>query len=114
MADYNKVNSIYALDYGLPPYALAGRTCIARINVWADKVGISKEHICHVFESGSNGRGKLYDSVLRDHGVRVSFKKKEEAVALQAADLFAYELLVGNRAIFERGVVDFATAGWRS
>jgi hypothetical protein len=24
MADYNKVNSIYALDYSLPPYALAG------------------------------------------------------------------------------------------
>jgi hypothetical protein len=33
--------------------------------------------------------------------------KKEETVALQAADLFAYEMLAGNRAIFEKGVMDF-------
>src|SRR5258708_1674005 len=102
MDDYRKVNGIYALDYTLPPYALAGRTCVARINLWAEKRGIPKERIRHVFEDGSAGRGKLYDSVLRDHGIEVTFKKKDESVALQSADLFAYEILSGHTAIFQK------------
>jgi hypothetical protein len=36
-----------------------------------------------------------------------TFKKKNECVALQAADLFAYETLASNRFIFEKGIVDF-------
>jgi hypothetical protein len=101
------VNEIYALDYAFPPYALAGRTCVARINLWAEKRGIPKEQIHHVFEDGSAGKSKLYESVLRDHRIEVTFKKKNECVALQAADLFAYETLASNRFIFEKGIVDF-------
>jgi len=107
MDDYRKVNEIYALDYAFPPYALAGRTCVARINLWAEKRGIPKEQIHHVFEDGSAGKSKLYESVLRDHRIAVTFKKKNECVALQAADLFAYETLASNRFIFEKGIVDF-------
>lgn len=107
MHDYRKVNDIYALDQTLPPYALAGRTCVARINLWAEKRGIPKEQVRHVFEDGSAGKTKLYESVLRDHQIEVTFKKKDESIALQAADLFAYEMLAGNRAIFERGITDF-------
>jgi Protein of unknown function (DUF3800) len=107
MNAYRKVNEIHALDYAFPPYALAGRTCIARINLWAGKRGIPKEQIQHVFEDGSAGKSKLYECVLRDHNVEVTFRKKNECVALQAADLFAYEILASNRFIFERGIVDF-------
>ena len=107
MSDYHAVNGTYALDYGFPPYALAGRTCIARINLWAEKCGIGKGNIRHVFEAGSAGSGKLFDSVLRDHKTQITFKPKSECVPLQAADLFAYEMLAANRAVFERGITDF-------
>jgi hypothetical protein len=53
MDHYRTVNNVYALDQAFPPYALAGRTCIARINLWAEKRGIPKEQIRHVFEDGS-------------------------------------------------------------
>jgi len=107
MNDYRKVNKIYALDYAFPPYALAGRTCVARLNLWAEKRGIPKEQIRHIFEDGSAGKTELYESVLRDHQIKVTFKKKDEAIALQSADLFAYEILAGNRAVFEKGITDF-------
>jgi hypothetical protein len=107
MADYRKVNSMYALDYRFPPYALAGRSCIARINLWAEKLGIPKEQIQHVFEDGAPVRGRLCDGVLRDHEMKLSFKKKDECVELQAAELLASEKLAGNRGIFDNGIVDF-------
>jgi hypothetical protein len=107
MKPYRKVNETFALDYAFPPYALAGRTCVARINLWAERRGIPREQIHHVFEDGSAGKSKLYESVLRDHRIEVTFKKKNECVALQAADLFAYETLASNRFIFEKGIVDF-------
>jgi hypothetical protein len=107
MNDYRKVNEIYALDYGFPPYALAGRSCVARINLWAEKHGIPKQQIRHVFEDGSAGKTKLYESALRDHGIHVTFMEKGECAALQAADLLAYEALATNRAIFEKGITEF-------
>jgi hypothetical protein len=107
MADYWKVNSVYALDYRFPPYALAGRTCVARINLWAEKLGIPKEQIQHVFEDGAAGKGLLYDNVLPDHEMKLSFKKRDECVALQAAELLASEKLAANRGIFDNGIVDF-------
>jgi hypothetical protein len=107
MDGYRKVNETYALDYALPPYALAGRTCVARINLWAERRGIPKGQIRHVFEDGSTGKRALYESVLHDHQIEVTFKKKDECVALQAADLFAYEILASNRFIFGKGITDF-------
>jgi hypothetical protein len=107
MNDYRRVNEIYALDYGFPPYALAGRSCVARINLWAEKHGIPKQQVRHVFEDGSTGKTKLYESALRDHGMQVTFVKKGGCAALQAADLLAYETLHINRAIFEKGITEF-------
>jgi hypothetical protein len=107
MNDYRRVNEMYALDYGFPPYALAGRSCLARINLWAEKRGIPKQQIRHVFEDGSSGKTRLYESALRDHGMQVTFVKKGECAALQAADLLAYETLATNRAIFEKGIAEF-------
>jgi len=106
MDDYRKVNGEYVMD-AFPPYALAGRTCIARVNLWAERRGIPKNHIQHVFEDGSAGKRELYQTVLRDHGVEVSFKGKNECVPLQAADLFAHETLAANRFVFEKGISDF-------
>ena len=106
MKDYRQVNGEYVLD-SFPPYALAGRTCIARVNLWAERRGVPKNSIQHVFEDGSTGKKELYQSVLRDHGVEVSFKGKNECVPLQAADLFAHEILAANRFVFEKGITEF-------
>src|SRR5579862_3541060 len=83
MADYRKANSVYALDDNFPPYVLAGRTCVARINLWAERRAIPKQQIRHVFEDGADGKGLLRDRVLRDHEMKVSFEKKGGCVPLQ-------------------------------
>src|SRR5579863_4271477 len=80
MADYGAVNVAYALDAVFPPYALAGRTCVAGVNRWAERRGIPKDQIQHAFEDGAKGKGYLADSVLRDHNMKVLFKKKADCV----------------------------------
>lgn len=107
MQDYREVSQVYPLDSGLTPYALCGRTCVASVSAWAKRNGIPESSVLHVFEDGSKGRGKLIDRMLTDKGIRPEFRKKHECVQLQAADLFAYEVLAGNKAVFEKGVRDF-------
>jgi hypothetical protein len=103
--DYEYVNERYPLARGgLSPYALAGRTCIARVSNWAAKHGIPESEIKHVFEDGTLGKGDLMDRVFRDKGIEPIFKKKSECIPLQASDLFAYEYLLGCRDIFQRKI----------
>jgi hypothetical protein len=105
MDDYRAVNEIYPLAEGdLTPYALCGRTCLARASVWADKYGIPEQNIQHIFEDGSLGKGSFIDRATKDKGITPTFKKKPESVPLQAADLFAYEYFLGCRDIFQKGI----------
>jgi hypothetical protein len=108
MDDFRKVNSLLAFEvFGITPYSLCGRTCLASVSNWAKRWGIAEDQIRYVFEDGSKGKGTLEQRILRDKGITPVFKKKRESVPLQAADLFAYEMLAGNRDIFKKGVDSF-------
>jgi hypothetical protein len=105
MDDYREVSKRFPLVEGdITPYALCGRTCLARASAWAEKYGIPERNIQHVFEDGSLGKGSFIDRALKDKAISPVFKKKNESVPLQAADLLAYEYLLGCRDIFRRGV----------
>jgi hypothetical protein len=108
MDDFRDVNSRYAFEaFDITPYSLCGRTCLASVANWAQRWGIPEDQIRYVFEDGSKGKGTLEQRILRDKSITPVFKTKPPSVPLQAADLFAYEMLAGNRAIFERGVDSF-------
>lgn len=106
MVDYRKVNGVYFLD-AVQPYALCGRTAVKSVAEWVDRNRLSEAQVQHVFEDGAKHKGFLQKRLIKDKGFEPIFKKKDEAVPLQAADLLAYETLVGIRGIFERGVTDF-------
>lgn len=108
MSDFRKVNESYAFEaWDFTPYSLCGRTCLASVSNWAAEQSIPEDQISYVFEDGSKGKGTLIHRILRDKGITPIFKKKHESVPLQAADLFAYEMLAGSRAIFEKSVDSF-------
>jgi len=108
MDDFRTVNNRYALEsFGITPYSLWGRTCLASVGNWAKQWSIAEGQIGYVFEDGSKGKGTLEQRILRDKEIRPVFKKKCESVPLQAADLFAYEMLAGNRDIFKKSVDTF-------
>jgi hypothetical protein len=106
MADYRKVNGAYFLA-AVQPYALCGRTAVASVSAWASRSEIPENQIRHVFEDGAKHKGFLQKRLIKDKGFNPIFMKKDEAVPLQAADLLAYETLLGIRSIFEKGVIDF-------
>jgi hypothetical protein len=106
MVDYRKVNGVYILD-AVQPYALCGRTAVASVSEWGSRNKIPEAQIRHIFEDGAKHKGFLLKRLIMDKGFEPIFKKKDEAVPLQAADLLAYETFVGIRSIFEKGVTDF-------
>jgi len=108
MDHYREANREFVLaEGGISPYALCGRTCIARVSIWAQKYAIPETEVQHVFEDGSLNKGDLIDRMFVDKGMVPIFKKKTESVPLQAADLLAYEHLLGNRDIFQKGIDTF-------
>jgi len=106
MDSYRKVDRVYFLR-AMRPYELCGRTAVKSVDAWADRNLIPKNQVTYVFEDGAKHKGFLEKRILRDKKLELIFKTAEEAVPLQAADLLAYETLLGLRAIFERGVTDF-------
>ena len=106
MASYHKVDEVYFLR-GMRPYELCGRTAVKSVADWADRNLIPQNQIAYIFEDGAKHKGFLEKRILRDKKFELVFKTAAEAVPLQAADLLAYETLLGLRAIFERGVTDF-------
>jgi hypothetical protein len=105
MQDYRKVNEIYFLD-AIQPYALAGRTAVKTVTDWAVRNHIAEAQIRHVFEDGAKHKGVLQKRIIRDKQYEPIFKKKTDAVPLQAADLLAYETLAAMRDI-DKGITEF-------
>jgi hypothetical protein len=98
-ADFEKVNREYYLAENFhSPYALAGRFCIARANLWMNSEGRSTKEIEYVFDRGGPDVSGLVDLTQRSNLQIPSFRspcdRDNEAgmVQLQAADYFAYEL----------------------
>jgi hypothetical protein len=106
MASYHKVDEVYFLR-AMRPYELCGRTAVKSVTDWANRNQIPQNQITHVFEDGAKHKGFLEKRIVTDKKFEPVFKNAAEAVPLQAADLLAYETLLGLRAIFEHGVTDF-------
>jgi len=109
MEDYRKVDAKYCLSGFSKPYALAGCTCVRKVRNWTDKWAKDGDKIAFVFEDGDTDKGDLMRSVKEHFGYTPSFLKKDQAVAFQAADLLAYEHLLVNKKIQQRG---FGTVGF--
>jgi hypothetical protein len=97
--DFDKVNRQYYLAENFhSPYALAGRFCIARANLWMGQGGKSVREIDYVFDRGGPDVGGLSELMQRSNLQIPSFKASQDTeteigmIQLQAADYFAYEL----------------------
>ena len=80
------------------PYELCGGTAETSATDWAIRNRIPQNQITHVFEDGAKHKGFLEKRILTDKKFEPVFKTAAEAVPLQAADLLAYETLLGLRA----------------
>jgi hypothetical protein len=105
MDDYRKVDAKYCLSEFSRPYALAGCTCLAKLNRWGQKWLKPEDGIAIVFEDGDNDKGALVAAVKQHFTITPAFLSKEKSVAFQAADLLAYENLLANKKVKEKGIV---------
>jgi hypothetical protein len=91
ISDYMTVNTVLDLRNIVPPYALAARLCIAKLNEWRSKY-IGGAPIETIFEAGDFERGKFID-LMRVEGLPAPiFEGKKDFPGLQAADHLAWEL----------------------
>jgi hypothetical protein len=91
MADYRRVNEDYYLEEALgKPYALAGSVVAASVESWKRRYA-KEEDVIIIFEDGSKHKGDLEDGFIQYGFDRPAFRGKNKVVALQAADLFAWE-----------------------
>lgn len=98
MDDYRKVDETYYLKDTFTPYTIAARTCVAKVRRWATRYSVNEKDIAYLFEDGANDKGDLVRRLKADQISNYGFIPKAASVALQAADLLAYEhLLVNSR-----------------
>ena len=105
--DFDKVDRRYELRERLSsPYALAGRFCIGRANVWMKETDRPLSEINYVFEEGGPDASGLVRIVQEARLQIPSFRPSRDTeiqtatVQLQAADIFAYEL---RKALVDHG-----------
>jgi hypothetical protein len=87
---YNDISSLLDLRKVIPPYALAARSCIARVHEWEEQFSIEEPVEC-IFEDGDFEQEKLVELIKSEGGPAPIFKKKKYAAGLQAADHYAWE-----------------------
>jgi hypothetical protein len=87
--DYRELNKKYDLDRFFPPYALAARTSLALINRWKKDFG--EDNVEVFFERGDLDYGKFMNLMRLEGLPDPIFRDRKQVVALQSADLFAWE-----------------------
>ncbi len=98
MDDYHKVDETYHLSAIFKPYTIAARTCVTKVRKWAKRFNVDEGAIAYLFEDGATDKTDLIQRLTHDGVSNFSFIPKERSMALQAADLLAYEhLLVHTR-----------------
>jgi hypothetical protein len=97
MDGYRKVDSKYKLHEVISPYTVAARTCVGKVCEWGKKWSVDENHIAFFFEDGSEDKTDLMRRMKRDGKRAPIFLKKDQSVVFQAADMLAYEHLLGNR-----------------
>jgi hypothetical protein len=95
MEDYRSVDGKFCLSEFSKPYALAGCTCLTKVERWKERFCKSEDEVAVVFEDGDKDKGDLIRAA-RSFSVSPSFLTKQGTVAFQAADLLAYEHLLTN------------------
>ncbi len=90
LSDFNAVNreAVLAEVAGFP-YPLAAITCVQKTAGWARARGHSAQ-VRYVFEDGPRDKGQLFLLMERHNMPTPRFRKKEEAMPCQAADLLAW------------------------
>lgn len=107
MHDYRKVDGKYKLHGTISPYTLAARTCVGKVEQWARRWKIDLEQIAFFFEDGSEDKGDLTRRMKRDGKKAPVFLKKEDSAVFQAADMLAYEHLLGNKHFLAGKIKEF-------
>jgi hypothetical protein len=90
MKIYNSVSSLLDLRKVIPPYALAARSCVARVHQWEDQFAI-QEPVEAVFEKGDLEQEKFTELVKSEGGDLPIYRDKKDFAGLQAADHYAWE-----------------------
>lgn len=93
MSAYREINNEFAFEQQVgTPYALAGRTVARSLNEWKAREPTLRDKLLVVFEDGTKHKGDLIDVMQRDALPSPVFRKKQELIPLQAADLLAWEV----------------------
>ena len=80
MSDYEQMRQEFP-EFVLRPYALAGCTCISKVQRWESRKSVDPAKIAYLFEDGDLDRGQLAEVAKRYQKVNPIFLKKEESVA---------------------------------
>jgi hypothetical protein len=99
MDEYNDIDREYVLHEAIAPRTFCARACIIRCLAWANKYAVPRSSIRFVIESGGEKSGELIRQVAEKEGITLEQcgKNEDGGVALQSADLFAYEYFQANR-----------------
>jgi len=87
---YGEIGSLLDLRKTIPPYALAARTCQARIREWECQFDI-KEPVEVIFEKGDLEQDKFTALVTSEGREPPIYRDKMDYAGLQAADHYAWE-----------------------
>jgi len=87
---YKDVSTLLDLRKVVPPYALAARSCLAKVGEWERQFQVEEGVEC-IFEEGDFEQGKFTDLMLAEGAPSPIYRKKEQFAGLQAADHYAWE-----------------------
>jgi hypothetical protein len=90
MKIYDNISSLLDLRSVVPPYALAARSCMARVHEWEEQFAIEESVEC-IFEAGDFEQKKFTELVESEGGPSPIYKDKKDCAGLQAADHYAWE-----------------------
>lgn len=90
--DYERINTRYQLSEFSSPYVICALTCVVDVAKWCNAHGYSESVEC-VFEDGVKNKGEFLRFYVPSNFHKITYAKKHDFVAFQAADLIAWEVL---------------------
>lgn len=102
MADYRAVNDVFYMEemFG-KPYAIAGQMIMASLRTWQRNYAPDAPLVT-IFDEGSKHKGDLIDMFIQQEFDAPAFRKKKNVVALQSADLLAWECFNSFKSSFQQ------------
>jgi Protein of unknown function (DUF3800) len=90
--DYREVDKTYELSEFISPYPLCAANCQHKTKVWSQEHGYPIDRIRFIYEDGAKHKGQFVELCEKLGFSSPIFEPKGNIVALEAADLIAYEL----------------------